>query len=417
MSSVIEDIVLQHIQDAAFIHATRTKLTVAPHVRLLNLQRFDDRLVSHLDGLAVSGEEGRRLCDHGLQNPTRSNVFSCAVLAIQSKSAERLNLLYALAEAVPEAKAGLISAFGWVEKEPLKGVVLNLLSSSNSFQRLLGITVCSVQRVDPGGLHDALHDKSLPSVRARSFRAAGELGRQDLLPICVRASDDDDEVCRFWARWSAVLLGNRGAALEGLSVLEEAPLPLRSSALRLTVQAMDQSCGHAWLRGMAQNPENIRSLIQSSGIAGDSMYVTWLIQHMSDAKTARLAGEAFSLITGLDLAYLDLERKPPEQGGAGPNDDRSDDAVDMDEDDGLPWPDPKRIARWWEANGGRFSPGTRYFVGAPVTRENALKVLKEGFQRHRILAAHYLCLLEPGTVLFEWRAPAARQQRLLAAMG
>jgi uncharacterized protein (TIGR02270 family) len=89
----------------------------------------------------------------------------------------------------------------------------------------------------------------------------------------------------------------------------------------------------------------------------------------------------------------------------------------MDEDEGLPWPDPERIAKWWQANGGRFEAGTRYFLGAPVTRENCLRALKEGFQRQRILAAHYLCLLEPGTVLFEWRAPAFRQQRLLATMG
>jgi uncharacterized protein (TIGR02270 family) len=88
----------------------------------------------------------------------------------------------------------------------------------------------------------------------------------------------------------------------------------------------------------------------------------------------------------------------------------------MDQDDGLPFPNSERISRWWDANVGRFSPGTRYFLGAPLSRETALTALKEGFQRQRILAAHYLCLLEPGTVLFEWRAPAPRQQRLLAAM-
>jgi uncharacterized protein (TIGR02270 family) len=174
---------------------------------------------------------------------------------------------------------------------------------------------------------------------------------------------------------------------------------------------------HDWLRNIAKDAENMRWLIQGSGIAGDPSYVPWLIKQMSDDKTARIAGEAFSLITGLDLAYLDLDRKPPEGGGAGPNDDPDDPNVEMDADDGLPYPDPERIARWWGANGGRFTPGTRYFLGAPLSREHCLRGLKEGFQRQRILAAHHLCLLEPGTVLFEWRAPAPRQQRILAAMG
>jgi uncharacterized protein (TIGR02270 family) len=174
---------------------------------------------------------------------------------------------------------------------------------------------------------------------------------------------------------------------------------------------------HDWLRNVAQDPDNMRWLIQGSGIAGDPSYAPWLIKQMSDDKTARIAGEAFSLITGLDLAYLDLDRKPPEGGGAGPNDDPNDPNVEMDADDGLPYPDPERIARWWGANGGRFTPGTRYFLGAPLSREHCSRGLKEGFQRQRILAAHHLCLLEPGTVLFEWRAPAPRQQRILAVMG
>jgi uncharacterized protein (TIGR02270 family) len=137
---------------------------------------------------------------------------------------------------------------------------------------------------------------------------------------------------------------------------------------------------------------------------------------MGKNETARVAGEAFSLLTGADLAFLDLERKPPENFESGPNDDPNDPNVEMDPDDGLPWPHPERIQKWWGANSGRFQAGTRYFLGAPVTREHCLDVLKNGYQRQRILAAHYLCLLEPGTPLFNTSAPAWRQQRLLAKM-
>jgi uncharacterized protein (TIGR02270 family) len=88
----------------------------------------------------------------------------------------------------------------------------------------------------------------------------------------------------------------------------------------------------------------------------------------------------------------------------------------MDPDDGLPWPDVTRIRKWWKANGSRFAAGTRNFMGAPVTREHCIQVLKTGYQRQRILAAHYLCLLTPGTPLFNTSAPARRQQALLANM-
>jgi uncharacterized protein (TIGR02270 family) len=179
---------------------------------------------------------------------------------------------------------------------------------------------------------------------------------------------------------------------------------------------MGLSQAHELLSVLAQDPARQRRLIQGSGIAGDFVYVPWLIKHMADDKTARLAGEAFSTITGADLEKLRLDRGRPEDFESGPNDDPADPNVDMDEDDGLPWPDPGRIQNWWAANESRFQKGTRYFMGAPVTREHCIDVLKNGYQRQRILAAHYLCLLEPGTPLFNTSAPAWRQQRLLAKM-
>jgi len=129
-----------------------------------------------------------------------------------------------------------------------------------------------------------------------------------------------------------------------------------------------------------------------------------------------VAGEAFSLIAGADLARLGLDRKPPKTFESGPNDDPDDPNVAMDPDEGLPWPDVERVDQWWEAQSSRFPKGIRYFMGVPVTREHCIAVLQNGYQRQRILAAQYLCLLEPGTPLFDTSAPAWRQQRLLAKM-
>ncbi len=410
-------IVRQHTEDAAVLHSIRTSLTVAPHVKLKHIRRFDDRVAAHLDGLAVAGEQGWPMIDAALERPAAGPMFAAAVTAIEAKSAERLNRLYALAEAVPESQRGLIAAFGWVEQEQLRGIVTGLLSSSNSFLRYVGTAACAMHRVDPGTAKDVALQAPTPALRARALRTCGELGRRELIPSCLASLSAPDPESRFWGAWSAVLLGNRGPALDALMTIADTQGPHRDRAFRLALQALEPPEAQDWLRHIAQNPDSMRLLIKGSGMAGDPRYVPWLIGHMSDLKTCRLAGEAFSLITGLDLAYLDLDRKPPEGGsGAGPNDDPNDPNVAMDEDDGLPWPDPQRIARWWETNVARFTSGNRYFLGAPLNRENCIRALKEGFQRQRILAAQYLCLLEPGTPLFEWRAPSPRQSRLLAGM-
>src|SRR5262245_41571234 len=111
---------------------------------------------------------------------------------------------------------------------------------------------------------------------------------------------------------------------------------------------------------------------------------------MAKPETARLAGEAFTFITGADLDRLQLYREQPEDFESGPNEDPADANVEMDPDEGLMWPDQEKVQTWWAANGARFSKGTRHFIGAPVTREHCTDMLKHGYQRQRVLASHYL---------------------------
>jgi uncharacterized protein (TIGR02270 family) len=212
------------------------------------------------------------------------------------------------------------------------------------------------------------------------------------------------------------LLGNRGVALEALTRAGLSPGKNRARAFRLALQAMGSEAAHGVLQQLAKEPEQVRWLIQGSGVVGDPVYVPWLISRMANDRTTRIAGEAFSLITGADLALLDLEQKPPENFESGPNDSPDDENVEMDPDDRLPWPDPDRIQSWWATNASRFQIGMRHFMGAPVTRGHCIEVLRNGYQRQRVLAAHYLCLLDPGAPLFSTSAPAWRQQRLLADM-
>jgi uncharacterized protein (TIGR02270 family) len=171
------------------------------------------------------------------------------------------------------------------------------------------------------------------------------------------------------------------------------------------------------LQTLANDLKDRRWLIEGCGIAGDAGYVPWLVKQMDEVTTARIAGEAFALITGVNLGTAALDRPAPAGVDFGPTDDPEDPNVAMNEDDGLPWPDPTKVQAWWDHNAERFPRGIRYFMGAPLTRDHCIAVLKNGYQRQRVLAAHYLCLVEPGTPLFNTSAPARRQQRWLAQLG
>jgi uncharacterized protein (TIGR02270 family) len=119
------------------------------------------------------------------------------------------------------------------------------------------------------------------------------------------------------------------------------------------------------------------------------------------------------MITGVDLAYRDLERKPPEDFNAGPTEDPNDENVDMDPDDNLPWPEPSLVQKWWSTNQGQFQPGVRHLLGKPMTPEWLKIVLRDGRQRQRAAAAVELAIRQPGQSLFNVAAPGFRQQQIL----
>jgi uncharacterized protein (TIGR02270 family) len=421
-------VVQQHQEEAACLRSTREHLVRAPHVRLHQLRRLDDRIAAHLDGLAVAGEFGTRLCEAALESPGIGEVFAATVRAIEDRNAAGLARLLGLAEAEPGAdpgsEKGLLSAFGWVSAASLRGITKELLGSRSAFQRRVGLAACGMHQVDAGAaLDEAVHDADA-GLRLRALRVAGELGRLDLLPVCVQAVSDalaDDSPCgaafRFHAAHSALLLGDRDTSVACLRTLAEAPGPRRLDAVRLLLTTVAGREARVVLKQLAEDSGNVRLLIAGVGAAGDVHYLPWLIQQMADLKLARLAGESFSTITGVDLAALDLELKPPEGLETGPNDDPADEDVAMDEDDSLPWPDPAKLAAWWKAKGSSFAPGTRFFMGEAPGDSHCTGILRTGFQRQRIAAALHLRLFQPGRPLFNTAAPAWRQHRLLASAG
>ena len=407
---------MQHVEEAAHLRHVRSVLVRAPHVRLLHLGRLDERIAAHLDGVAVAGEYGTGLAQQALERPGTGEVFVATLRAIEDRDADRLDKLLAIAEAVPASRAGLLSAFGWASAADLQGITKALLDAAQPWRREVGLAACAMHGVDPGAvLAGALRDADA-GLRARALRVAGQCGRRDLLDGCLAALTDEDERCAFEAAQSALLLGDRAAslaALASLAVDTGANGKPKLAALRSVLKVVSPERAQSMLAVLAKDAAQVRSVIYGVAIAGDPHYVPWLIAQMEDLALARLAGEAFSFITGLDLAYLDLDRKPPEYAELGPNGDPADDDVAMDEDESLPWPDAEKVGSWWRVNGHRFAPGARYFIGEVPSPPHCLSVLETGFQRQRIAAAEYLSLLQPGTPLFNVAAPSWRQQRLL----
>jgi uncharacterized protein (TIGR02270 family) len=183
----------------------------------------------------------------------------------------------------------------------------------------------------------------------------------------------------------------------------------------MALRRMDLGAAHNWRLALAQEPDTMRLAVIGAGVIGDPVSIPWLIDQMTIPELARVAGESFSMITGVDLAFEDLEGEWPEGFEAGPTEDPEDENVAMDPDEDLPWPDPELIDKWWYMHRRDFLSGTRYLVGKPMSFEWLQDVLRNGRQRQRAAAALELAIRQPGQPLFEVRAPGFRQQQLLRA--
>ena len=132
---------------------------------------------------------------------------------------------------------------------------------------------------------------------------------------------------------------------------------------------------------LASNPSTLRLAVQAAGVIGDPANIPWLVQQMADPMVARVAGRRFNFITGIDLAYDDLDINKPEGSEAGPTENPEDENVDMDADEDLPWPNAQLIEKWWFTHRIEFQHGTRYLLGKPMSIDSLKEALRNGERR------------------------------------
>ncbi|AZE49430.1 hypothetical protein C4K04_3760 [Pseudomonas chlororaphis] len=402
----------QHAEEAGFLAVLRDYALRAPHYDLDHLTKLESRLEAHLDGLRVAGQTGLEVLLAHLGPHAIGELFASVVLAFEAGNAQVLSRLSEHLRSAVETERGYLMALGWLDWGRVSPWIERMLASPEPLFRRLGLAACGMHRHDPGPALLAGLSHADPGVLARAARTAGELRRRDLMPAIRVHRQHQEAATRFWANWATAQMGDE-EALEPLRQFAEQPGEFQYRALCVWLAWQKREHSIAWIRQLMQNPEQRRIGIQAVGLLGDPVSVPWLIQQMSDLPHARVAGEAFSLMTGADLALLDLELQDLPDFDAGPNDAPEDANVAMDPDENLLWPDPRLIAAWWQAHGGDFQAGVGYVLGLQQSESSYRQALARGQQRQRIAAACGIARLRPTEVLFPTSAPAWRQKALL----
>jgi uncharacterized protein (TIGR02270 family) len=412
MLTILESIVVQHVEEADFLWVRRKGVIGAANYDLKDLANYDNRIEAHIDGLRVSGEPGWQICKEALNEEEPGEVFAASVLAFEGGQLEWIDAVLEVGSKSFELSRGMISALGWLPFEQASDHVQKLLSEESPVLKRMGLAASSIHRQDPGALLGDFLDTDDALLQARTLKAAGELRRQDLLEKVKACFTSEDLACRFWAAWAGALLGER-AALPALQQLALEPSPFQERACALALRGLGTKAALDWHRELIARPDLHRLAVQGVGVIGDPILLPWVFEQMAIPETARVAGESFSMITGLDLEFENYEGEWPKGFEAGTTDNPEDEDVAMDPDEDLPWPNVELLEKWWHKHKKDFQKGTRYLCGEPMSIGSLNRILRNGYQRQRMAAALELAIHQPDTPLFETRAPGFVQQRLL----
>lgn len=398
------------VVDAAFLWLLRSIAVNQPHYTSVDLADLEQRLEAQLDLLMSSLELGWEACETALSLQQPGEIFTATIVALRSHDIEKIKTAIQSGLAAPETFKGLVSALGWLPTEISRPWVERLLKGKDMNHKYLGVAACSVRRDDPGEiLTDILKREDcrthLP-LHARALRLVGELRRQDLMPALQASLEAKDMNLVFWATWSSILLGQH-ASVQNLRAFVLKPGPHQARAIQMAFRVLPVDQGREWISALAKDPANQRAVISATGILGDPHAVNWLISKMADPQQARLAGEAFTLITGIDLEKHKLTASTQPSQAPLPNDDVTDTNVGLDDDENLPWPHAEQIAVLWRNHGQHFLVGRRYFLGKAITPDWLKSKLNDSTQRHRHAAALELALIDSQSRLVNTRARVA----------
>ena len=397
----------QYVIDASFLWVLRSIALHQPHYYSEDILDLEKRIDAQIDGLMTSPELGWSVCEQALELEEPGEVFTAMLIAMRSYDTTKIQKAVEVGIASELAMPGLISALGWLPENLANTWVQKFLSSKDLRHKTLGLAACSVRRLDPGEFltkilqrEDCQQEEKL---YARALRLVGELRRQDCMPLLQSPFKHDSDLIRFWSHWSATLLGDRHTS-QVIKDFVLIPGSYQALAIDMAFRILPVEKAREWISIMAQDEGQVRAVIKATGVLGDPHAVNWLIGKMNDPSLAKLAGESFSLISGIDLESQQLSMEEPQEYPTMPNDDAADDGVDLDEDENLPYPNLEKITALWQSHGRNFVIGRRYFMGKPITAEILQHTLVHGTQRQRHAAAMELALNENDAPLVNTRA-------------
>lgn len=403
------DLLERHVDDLSFLWVLRSVSVYQPQYTLVELKKLENRMDKHVDALMLSPDTAWECCQKAGEFEEGGEAFSMAMMAFRQLDVNKIQAATDFGLLNTQTIKGITSALGWLPDNYSMPWVSRFIKSKNLDHKYLAVMVYSVKRLDPGDVLQSILSRedclNHIALYARSLRLIGELKRLDLMPVLAKAMGHKNPQIKFWANWSAILMGDKDV----LPNIKQNIIygPFQVQAIDLAFKVLPPQEARIWISELSKSAKTPRLVIRAVATLGDTQAVPWLIEKMKDPELARVAGEAFSLITGINLEQAQLSNTIADLSKDIDDEDNTNE-FSMD-DDNLPWPNSEKVAACWETYGNRLPSGVRYFLGKKIEVGFLRSVLVTGGQRARHAAALELALLVPQEIYINVNATASRE--------
>ncbi len=378
-----------------------------------DLRALDDRVEAQLDGLAVSGDEGWAATEAALAHAGAGELFTSAALALRfaSHSDRPLKRFDTVMDAVLQparAVRPLACALYWTDGAVREAALRRLSRRSDPLARSVVITAAAMSGTDPGPFLLQALESEHGYLVAAACEAGLHRSARDVTALEEHLGAPDTELRLLAATAASVGQSKRARhVLKELTSNRNPELAERAaSALFRAIEPRDAVVAYRELFGH----QTTRASLRAAAAAGVCELVPVLLDALQCTSLTRLAGDAFTVITGAQA--LAVNATAGVAADEWPSDDPADEAVALHPDIGLPWPDARSYATWWREHAGQFNASTRYIDGAADTDVALRQLIRGGLQRTRAAAAGLLAMRGGGYL--DVCSPAFRQHERLA---
>ena len=414
---ILWDVFEEHFDEAAYLwssweHALRSA-RLTPHEVVSVLE---DRVRAHLNALCLGGPAvAKRLLVPALAGDDKDQAFVATFVLLEAGRLQEV--LQALHRMSPQALLGAQRALQLHGSPAIDAQLLPLAIGG-----VPGVQIVALETLDFRGCN-----------ASEAVLAASASRKPDLLVAAVRAARNSPTPSSI--RFVCDALGSsvvavRDAAIETGLVCG---LPDAWLACKNSLATGKASATVLLLAGLGGDPADLDALlaaIRSPETRADALWAVGFsgrvaaaeasIELMStdDLTVARLAGEAFSAITGLRLEGPLCAPPPPEPEEPIPLEQEDLDAcLEWAPEHELPLPQAEQIKTWWSKNRSRFVPTIRCLDGAPFGVKSIGERLENGPMRRRHVLALELEIRTRGALRIQSKRWLREQKFSLAVVG